>query len=277
MTTDFAFVERGSGDAILLVHGGVFSDWFAPVAARPEMDEFRVIRMRRAGYGQGSVHAGHLTLADHAAHCSQLLDDLEIDTAHVCGHSSGALIALELALCRPDAVQSLVLLEPAPVSALAGPQCQSAVPAALGPVMVAAAGGDIAGAFDLFLRAVGRQDYRAVLDATLGPDGYEHALQESGFFFSDEIPATMEWVFGPDEASRIEQPMLVVEGGETAAVSMIPPESVKLLAERVPHAETSALPGASHLMPLEDPGGVARLIVEFARRHEPGRGYPGAP
>ncbi len=269
MTTDFEFVERGRGDAILLVHGGVFSDWFVPVAARPEMDDFRVIRMRRAGYGQGSVPSAHLTLADHAAHCARLLGELEIDTAHVCGHSSGALIALELALSRPDAVQSLVLLEPAPVSALVGPQCQSAVPAALGPVMVAAAGGELASAFDLFLRAVGGAHYRSVLDAALGPDGYERALQESAFFFGDEVHAAQEWTFGPDEAARIEQPMLLVEGGETATVSTIPPESVRLLAELVPYAETSVLPGASHLMPLEDPGGVARLVTEFARRHVP--------
>jgi pimeloyl-ACP methyl ester carboxylesterase len=265
VTGDFASVERGRGDAILLVHGGVFSDWFAPVAARPELDGFRVIRMRRAGYGQGRAPSGHLTIADHAAHCAQLLDDLEIGTAHVCGHSSGALIALELALCRPDAVQSLVLLEPAPASALVGPQCQAAVPAALGPVMGAVAGGDIAGAADLFLRAVGRQDYRAILDATLGPDGHERALQESAFFFGDEVAAVTEWTFGPDEAARIEQPMLIVAGGETATVSTIPPESVQLLAELVPHAETAELRGASHLMPLEDPGGVARLVAEFAR------------
>ena len=201
MTTDLDFVERGRGDAILLVHGGVFSDWFAPVAKSPELDGFRVICVRRAGYGQGSAPSGHLTLADHAEHCARLLEELEIDTAHVCGHSSGALVALELALLRPDAVRSLVLLEPAPASALVGPQCQSAVPAALGPVMGAVAGGEIASAFDLFLRAVGRQDYRAILDSALGPDAYERALQESAFFFSDEVPAVQEWSFGPGRGS----------------------------------------------------------------------------
>jgi pimeloyl-ACP methyl ester carboxylesterase len=253
-------------DAILLIHGGVFSDWFVPVAARPELHDFRVVRVRRAGYD--SAVSGHLTLADHAAYCARVLDELEIPSAHICGHSSGALIALELALARPDAVQSLVLLEPAPMSALVGPQCQAALPAAIGPVMAAVAAGDIASAFDLFLRAVGRHDHREVLDAALGPDAYERALQEAAFFFGDEVPAAMEWTFGPDEAARIQQPMLVVEGGETAAVSVIPPESVRLLAELVPHAETRVLPGASHLMPLENPEGVARLVAEFARRHE---------
>ena len=253
-------------DAILLIHGGVFSDWFTPVAASPQLDDFRIVRTHRAGYAQGTVPSGHLTLADHAADCARLLDELGIETTNVCGHSSGALVALELALLRPDAVNSLVLLEPAPASALIGPQCEAALPGTLGPVMGALGSGDIAAAFDLFLRAVGRQDYRAVLDSALGPGAYERALQESAFFFSDEVPAVQEWTFGPDEAARIAQPMLLVEGSETAAVAAIPPESVGRLKGLVPHAETTVLHGASHLMPLEDPDGVARLIAEFARR-----------
>jgi len=33
------------------------------------------------------------------------------------------------------------------------------------------------------------------------------------------------------------------------------------------HAEVTVLAGASHLMPLEDPHDVARLIAGFARTH----------
>lgn len=265
------FAERGEGEAILLVHGGAFSDWFAPLAARPELDGFRVIHIRRAGYVAGESRAGHLTLADHASHCALLLDELGIERAHVCGHSSGALIALDLALHRPDSVQSLILLEPAPTGALIGPRCQSAVPEVLGPVMAAVAADDVAGALDLFLRAVGSENYRVTLDNALGPEGYERALQGTSFFFADEIPAVLEWSFGPDEAARIRQPLLAVEGSETAAVAAIPPESVGLLAELVPHAETSVLAGATHLMPLEDPSGLAELVAGFARRHQPER------
>jgi len=47
---EIEFVERGSGDAIVLVHAGVFSDWFRFVGQSAELDGYRVIRMRRAGY-----------------------------------------------------------------------------------------------------------------------------------------------------------------------------------------------------------------------------------
>ena len=262
------FGDRGAGEPILLVHGGVFSDWFAPVVTSPELDRFRVLRIRRAGYVDASPPPAHVTLGDHAAHCAALLTELGIDSAHVCGHSSGALIALELALQRPEVVQTMVLLEPSPVAELVGPICQASLPDVLGPVLAAAAGGDIANAFDLFLRAVGGEHYRATLAAALGPDAYERALRQSAFFFKDEVGAAIEWTFGPDEAARIKQPMLLVMGGETATASAVPPESVGLLAGLIPHAESTVLAGATHLMPLEDPGGVARLLAEFVRRHE---------
>jgi pimeloyl-ACP methyl ester carboxylesterase len=260
------FAEHGDGEAILFVHAGVFSDWFAPAAASPELEGFRVIRIRRAGYVAGSAPRGHVTLADHAAHCAALLDELGIESAHVCGHSSGALIALQLGLDRPELVQTLVLIEPAPMASLVGPQCRAAVPGVVGPVMAAIASDDVPGAFDLFLSAVGGDHYREVLDRALGPAGHELALEQSAFFFRDEMRAAMEWAFGPPEAARLVQPMLAVEGSETAKASKIPPESVRLLAEQVPHAETTALTGATHMMPLEDPNGVARLVATFARR-----------
>lgn len=263
------FADSGHGNAILLVHGGVFSDWFATVAASPELDGFRVIRVRRAGYVAGSPPSGHLTLNAHAAHCALLLADLGIDSALVCGHSSGALIALELARYRPDAVQSMVLLEPAPGADLVGPTCRAALPDVLGPVMAAFAKGESANAFDQFLRAVGGPHYQSILDATLGVDGYERALQQSTFFFSDEVSAVQEWAFGPQEAARIGRPTLVVEGGETASVAAIPPETVEILAEWMPNAKRTVLSGTTHLMPLESPAAVARLVAEFARGQRP--------
>lgn len=77
----------------------------------------------------------------------------------------------------------------------------------------------------------------------------------------------MEWCFGAEEAERIDTPMLVVDGEITAAVAAVKPESVTRLAAMIPHAEVAVLAGASHLMPLEDPSGVARLIADFARKH----------
>ena len=45
------YVDHGGpGESVLLLHAGVFSEWFAPMAATAELSGFRIIRVRRAGY-----------------------------------------------------------------------------------------------------------------------------------------------------------------------------------------------------------------------------------
>ena len=53
------------------------------------------------------------SIADQAAQLRSLLAQLGLRRVHLVGHSSGALIALQLALDAPQAVQTLTLLEPA--------------------------------------------------------------------------------------------------------------------------------------------------------------------
>ena len=48
----------GEGEAVLLVHAGVFSSWFVPLANSRQLRDFRVIRMVRAGYGDGPPRRG---------------------------------------------------------------------------------------------------------------------------------------------------------------------------------------------------------------------------
>ena len=72
------YTDRGDGPAILLLHGSMLGGWFAPLADGPTLDGFRVIRMIRAGYTAGPAPVGHITVADHAAHCAELLDTLRI-------------------------------------------------------------------------------------------------------------------------------------------------------------------------------------------------------
>ena len=81
------YVERGSGEPILLVHAGVFSDWFTPLRSRHELDDLRVIQVRRAGYSAARP-PNHLTFGDHARHCAALLRHLGLETVHYVGHSS---------------------------------------------------------------------------------------------------------------------------------------------------------------------------------------------
>jgi pimeloyl-ACP methyl ester carboxylesterase len=260
---DVGYHDSGHGEVILLVHAGVFSDWFRPLSRQLAHDRFRVVRMRRSGYRATVPPAGHLSLADHARHAAALLDALGIGAAHWVGHSSSCLIGLQLAQNRPDLVASLTLLEPAPGGDLHGPADEQFVAATLRPAMQAFFAGDPGGAFDRFMRGIGGPGYPAVVTSQLGPGSLDIARAESAFFFADEVPAVQEWVFGPAQAARITQPALVVLGADSARLTPLTAETVQRLTAMLPSARTQTLPGSSHLMPLQQPAALAQLIAGF--------------
>ena len=260
---DIGYHDSGRGEAILLAHAGVFSDWFRPLSLQLPRDRFRVVRLRRAGYRGSASPSGHLTMADHARHAAVLLDELGIGAAHWVGHSSSCLIGLQLAHDRPDLVASLTLLEPAPGGDLHGPADEKFVEATIRPAMEAFFAGDLGGAFNRFMRGIGGPGYPAVLTSQLGPGGLEAAQAESAFFFADELRAVREWVFGPAQAARVTQPALVVLGGDSDRLTPLMAETVQQLSALLPHARTQTLPGCSHLMPLQQAAELARLVTAF--------------
>jgi pimeloyl-ACP methyl ester carboxylesterase len=263
---EIEYCEHGDGEPLLLVHAGGFADWFVPMAASQMLNDFRVIRIRRAGYG---THAPKrpLTLQDHARHIRALAKHLDIKTLHLVGHSSGGLISLQVASDHPELTGSLVLLEPAPCGPLQVPAFDEIGQRFLGPAMGAFAADNLEGAFDTFMRGVCGDGHRKVIEQSLGTPAYEQAVRESRFFFRDEVPAAMQWKFEAAEAARIRQPVLIVEGGEGRKRGLLSQQVTERVMTLLPQAEFAMIEGVNHLMPLQDPDAVGRVIADFARRH----------
>lgn len=269
-TTVEYFDHGGNGDPVLLVHAGVFGAWFEPLAAGPTLEGRRVIRMLRAGYTAGPAPGQHLSIADHARHAATLLDTLGATPAHVLAHSSGSVIALQLALDRPELLRSLILSEPPLIDCLAAPEDLDFLHTQMGPVIggaiAAAAAGDVAAAFEAFMGTVCGPDYQRVLTTALGADALVRAEQDARFFFTDEVRATAEWAFDEHCARRIQAPVLLVQGGAS-----IPPvhRLVARLAALLPNAEVATIDDEDHLLPLRNPAALGHLVEEFTRRHSP--------
>jgi pimeloyl-ACP methyl ester carboxylesterase len=260
---EIEFIERGHGAPVFLVHAGVFSDWFRFVSESDGLSGFRIVRLRRAGYGQ-SQPAGHLTLGDHARHAAALAEWLcPGERIHWVGHSSSCQIGLALAIERPMLLNSLVLLEPSAAGAFQVP-ASTALGPFLGDAMAAFQKGDVATAFDSFMRGVCGDDYREIIEERLGATGVKNAIRESTYFFRDEISAVVEFQFGTAEADKIHQPVLCIEGGsQPAHLKDMSGQISQRALELLPQTDIVIIPNVNHALPLQDPAAVAGAIAPF--------------
>ena len=254
---------RGSGEPVVVIHWGVSARWAEPLLAEPILAErYRVLRYHRVGFGGSSRVEGPICMADHAEHCRLLLQQLGIERAHVVGHSSSALIALQLALDAPDAVQSLALMDaarPAPATEAQAAFVREVAAAAIGRYRA----GDVAGAVDIWARGVFGAGYRAPLDRGL-PGLFKEILDCADTFFAQELPAVQQWSFAETDARRIAQPVLAVLGENSAPTFR---ERRDLLLAWLPRVEPFNLPGATHLLHIERPHEMAEALSSFFARH----------
>ena len=99
------------GPPILLLSGLGMSEaaWDA-VADRLVDGGHRVLRHDTRGHGRSDAPNSGPRLADLTADALAVLDALDVPRAHVAGHSLGGMVAVQLALERPERVASVALL-----------------------------------------------------------------------------------------------------------------------------------------------------------------------
>lgn len=264
--TGLEYDDRSEGEPLLLVHAGVFSDWFAPLAASAALAGTRVIRVRRAGYGPIQPKTP-LSIAAHANHLRQLVEHLGLDKVHIAGHSSGALVALEFAATQPNLVQTLMLIEPAACGPFQAPAIADIGERFVGPAMSHFASGDTSAAFDSFMLGVCGKEYRHVIKSALGENGYSQAVAQSKYFFQEEVPAAMQWQFSDEKAATVRQPVLVIEGAAGRDEGPLSQQVTELTAKLLPQSEVLLIQGSNHMLPLQDPEALGTAIKKFLDRN----------
>ena len=256
----------------MLIHWGLCAAWGEPLMREPVLaDRFRLLRHHRAGFAGIGPPPGPVTMAAHTEHCALLMSELGIGRAHVVGHSSSAVIALQLAYDFPDAVASLVLMEPArPVPPT--PDQAAFVREVVAPAIGHFRAGDPVGAVDAFARGVFGPEYREPLERGL-PGAFEQAVADAGAFFAQELPALQQWEFSAEHARRITQPVLAVRG-ECSVPTFA--GRLALLESWLPDSRPFELPGATHLLHVQEPGAMASALAAFFARHPVAVGSPSA-
>lgn len=102
------YVDQGSGDVILSIHGisGGYDQAFDSVSGK--VSEYRIIAPSRFGY-LGSDAPENPTPKAQAKAFIELLDMLEIDEVYVLATSAGGTVAIRFALDYPERTKGLIL------------------------------------------------------------------------------------------------------------------------------------------------------------------------
>lgn len=247
------FRAAGSGEALVFVHGfALDSRLWSPLFAHFR-SRCRVVAYDCRGFGRSSVPAGPYSPADDLR---GLLDRLEIAEAHLVGLSMGGRIAVGFALAHPERVASLVLMG----SDVGGYRFSFEWDPEGGTLEEKRAAWLAHGVFD------GVRDTPEMLrgvEAMVA--GY------SGFHWCAEDPR---------EPDRQAVGRLHRVGARTSVVvgeHDLPDFRViaRLLADRIPRAALTVVPGAGHLLPVERHEECVGLITRHLARA--GAGTDGRP
>jgi pimeloyl-ACP methyl ester carboxylesterase len=226
---DIAFLEKGDGPPILLVHGFASTaniNWVEPgwVDALAKAGR-RAIAFDNRGHGaSGKPHdRAAYTLDNMAGDARRLLAHLGIAKTDVMGYSMGARIGARLAIRNPERVNSLILGGIAG-GLFTGQMNQEEIAAALEAPSIKDVRGDVGFAFRDFAERT-RSDLKAL------------AACMRGEVMSND----------PGELAKLRMPILVAVGTRDSVAGPLDP-----IAELLPNAELLAIPNRDHMNAVGD-------------------------
>ena len=261
-----ATIDRGSGPAVLLLHGqpGSGASW-DPVTERL-VPQFRVLAPDRIGYGASTGEARGL--AGNTELLAEFLVARGAVPATVVAHSWSGGVAVLLAARHPSLVQGLVL-----VGAACTPDSLNALDRwltypGLGDVLTVAGLvgiGEVLPRLRRFTRYLPAR-YRQPVETAL-PDrgvlaGGRGALgRHRRTFMIEQRALTGELPAVTAALGHLDLPVAVVTGGRDLVV---PPGAARTLAGGILGAELTVLPEAGHFVARDDPEALAEVVRRTA-------------
>ncbi|MEZ4590709.1 MAG: alpha/beta hydrolase [Chloroflexota bacterium] len=235
-----AHLPAGARRTLLLIHGAGGSHLTWPAALR-RLPETAVYTLDLAGHGRSS-RPGRQTVADYAQDILDFMAALGLENVVVLGHSLGGAIAQQIGLAAPPAVVGLILL---------GTGARLRV----SPQILAAAEADLATAVSL----INQHLWGTQPDARLMHHNQQIMMECPPDVLLGDFIACNQFDLR-DRLPEMTLPALVISSQQD---QMMPPKFGEFLATHLPQAEFVLLPEAGHMMMLEAPQAVARLVQKF--------------
>ncbi len=251
--SEYFYEERGSGAPVVFAHGLTFDRHMWDPQVEALSSRYRCIAYDFLGHGGSAVGRGEYSLEDEAENLHALISRWKASPAHVVGLSMGGMVALRLALARPEDVRSLALLDTSAEEEVEDRRPQYEAMAEMARV----------------------RGPESIVDAVapfMFSQGFLRSRPEKVAAFRQEfIRSNVEGIVLATKAvtrrtnvleriSAINVPTLVIVGGEDISTT---PDKAEHIVERIAGSRLETIAGAGHMTPIEEPERVSQLLSEF--------------
>lgn len=242
------YKDYGSGEPLVLLHGGLGSSARMTSLVTALSKHFRVITPDTRGHGKTANPSGEFSYRLLADDLAEFIQRLEIYQPFICGWSDGGQTALELGMHYPNLAKGLVV----------------------GAAWFKFSEDYQKSLHFLGMEAPGRVSYEKTEKALPqfvevlrnihepGPDYWKELLQQI---------SVMWWTplgYQAADFERIKIPTLILVGDRDA---MIPVEEAVEMYRLIPRAELAIAANADHGFPYTDPDTFTALVLGFLLRH----------
>ena len=239
-----AYNDQGTGLPIVFLHAFPLNSTMWAEQVKALSSQFRAITIDLRGHGESDAPLWHYTLDQAADDVIGLLDHLSIRQAVFVGLSMGGYVLFALYRKYADRVQGLVLADTrAQADTAEGKEARFQM------AQIAYKNGPSAIADIMLPKLLSPATIQARPELVRRVRTMIEGTQVSGI--AGDLMALAE---RPDSIALLNQitcPTQIVVGEQDLAT---PPSDAKLMADRIPDARLTIIPGAAHLSNMEQPG-----------------------
>jgi len=251
------YLQRGHGEAVLLMHGLFGSAANLGALARHLQGAYRTISLDLRNHGKSPWHRS-MSYPEMAADVIDLLDRLQLARASLVGHSMGGKVAMQVALQHPQRVSAVVVGDISPASY---PPRHAAVLQGLEAVART--------------RPATRAEAEKLLAESVLDAGTRSFLLKS---LRREGDNRFDWAFNLEAIARgyanlmravegtpFDGPALFIKG---ALSDYLQKDHRAKVLELFPAAELKVIPGAGHWLHADKPALFNGIVSRFLERHQ---------
>lgn len=245
-----AYRRKGDGAPLLYLHGGGLTRMWLPFHEQLSQ-RFDTIAPEHPGFGDTPMPETLRGFSDLVLHYDALVRELDLEGAHLVGHSLGGWIAANLAVFYPERFASLTLVPPIGVRVPEEPlaDCFRWSPEVAAEMLL----NGTAGSYDDVLRQ------GDPVEQTLHE--YAESITFARLLWNPRYDIRFDW-----RLRRIAAPTLVLHPADDR---LVPRSHSERFAELIPGARFELIEGAgdapaSHLAILQQPERIAARIAQHA-------------